>query len=263
LGNQHPRVRETGLRFNDYGISLKWLMTGKSFIPVDGEQLRQLYVVDGLTSREIAERLGIGFKTVLRRLQSFGIEARPPGPDRHEQLRDSAWLRDQYESQRKSTTQIAAEIGASPRVVNGWLWQHGITPRSAGSEPGRTFDAVVRARMSAAKKGAYQGESNPNWRGGLVNPNTRLRVSYASKAWSLAVRNRDGQCVECGAGGKLHAHHIKSWKQHPELRFDVANGVTLCPPCHQKAHGWKFPAWAYHGEPARTPGAPMKGDEIV
>jgi hypothetical protein len=238
-------------------------MSGKSFIPVDGELLRQLYVVEQLTSRQIAERLGVGFKTVLRRLQKFRIEARQPGPDRHLQLQDAGWLREQYEAQRKSSTQIAAEIGASTGVVANWIRHHGIKRRPKGNEKGRKFGPDVRAKMSAAKKGVFAGANNPNWRGGLVDPNHRLRASYASKAWSLAVRNRDGQCVECGATGKLHAHHVKPWKKHPELRFDVANGVTLCPPCHQKAHGWRFPEWAYHGKSRTNAGRPAKGEEIV
>jgi hypothetical protein len=231
-------------------------MAGKSFIPVDGEVLRQLYVVEGLTSRQIAERIGVGFKTILRRLQRFGIETRLPGPERHLQLQDAGWLKEQYEAQRKSSTQIAGEIGASATVVSHWIRKHGIKPRACGNEKGITFSQDVRARMSAAKIGVFLGENNPNWRGGLVNPNQRLRVSSASKAWSLAVRRRDGQCVECGAAGKLHAHHVKSWKQHPELRFEVSNGITLCPPCHQKAHGWRFPEWAYNGKSRTNAGHP-------
>lgn len=222
-------------------------MSGKSYIHVDGEQLKRLYEVEKLTTRQIAERLGIGFKTVLRRLHEFGITPRQPGPERHEQLRDKVWLATQYAT--KSTVQIAQEIGATARVVLSWLETHGIESKPRNQHAGREWSAEVRQNMSAAKKGKRLAEANPNWRGGLVNPNTRLRVSYPSKEWSKKVRERDGhKCVECGAQGKLHAHHVKHWKLHPELRFEVSNGVTLCPVCHQKAHGWRFPAWAYHGE---------------
>ena len=57
-------------------------------------------------------------------------------------------------------------------------------------------------------------------------------------AWRKAVYGRDNYtCQECGAArGDLNAHHVKSWQAHPELRFDVANGVTLCGACHANKH---------------------------
>jgi len=39
-------------------------------------------------------------------------------------------------------------------------------------------------------------------------------------------------CGHCGAKPRLHADHIKPWKDYPELRFDVSNGRTLCEDCH-------------------------------
>jgi 5-methylcytosine-specific restriction endonuclease McrA len=41
----------------------------------------------------------------------------------------------------------------------------------------------------------------------------------------------------CGkTGGKLHAHHIKEFSKHPELRIDVSNGITYCEECHIEFH---------------------------
>jgi hypothetical protein len=34
----------------------------------------------------------------------------------------------------------------------------------------------------------------------------------------------------------LHAHHLKPWKQFPELRFEIENGITVCAPCHWAIH---------------------------
>lgn len=57
------------------------------------------------------------------------------------------------------------------------------------------------------------------------------------RAWSLLVRNRDGnKCVRCGSTAKLEAHHVKSYKDFPELRYDIDNGETLCNICHRKHH---------------------------
>ncbi len=237
-------------------------MTGKAYIHVDGEQLRRLYEVEKLTTRQIAGRIGIGSKTISRRLHEFGITPRKPGPARHEKLRDATWLASEYES--KSCQKIADEIGASCRVVTSWLMAHGIERRPRNQHKGRTWSAEVRQNMADAKKGKLLAEANPNWRGALVNPNIRLRASYPSKEWSRRVRDRDeNKCVECGATGKLHAHHIKPWRLHPELRFDLDNGVSLCPPCHQKTHGWSFPKWAITVNSHERQAPPMKGEDIV
>ena len=35
---------------------------------------------------------------------------------------------------------------------------------------------------------------------------------------------------------KIHAHHIKSAKLYPELRYDINNGQCLCENCHKIIH---------------------------
>jgi len=56
--------------------------------------------------------------------------------------------------------------------------------------------------------------------------------------WKARVNVRDNFiCQNCGKPGN-EAHHIKSWKDHPKLRFEVSNGETLCLDCHKKyRHG--------------------------
>ena len=57
------------------------------------------------------------------------------------------------------------------------------------------------------------------------------RHSKQYKHWHDAVLARDGVCQACGAGPEeatLHAHHIKDGSYHPESRYDVDNGITLC-----------------------------------
>lgn len=55
-------------------------------------------------------------------------------------------------------------------------------------------------------------------------------------AWSLMVKIRDKKCMICDSTEALHAHHIKSYKDHEELRYDVNNGVTYCKDCHIQWH---------------------------
>jgi hypothetical protein len=56
--------------------------------------------------------------------------------------------------------------------------------------------------------------------------------------WKRAVHERDGYiCQKCRKKlprKLLIAHHIKSWKNYPRLRYVVSNGLTLCRTCHNK-----------------------------
>jgi hypothetical protein len=78
------------------------------------------------------------------------------------------------------------------------------------------------------------GADNGNWNG---NPRTKHRESKQA-SWARAVISRDqATCRDCGASGiELHAHHVLPYKTHPELRWNVSNGRTLCYKCHWAAH---------------------------
>ena len=84
----------------------------------------------------------------------------------------------------------------------------------------------------------YGGEKHWNWKGGISEKNHLLRNTPKYKEWHDAVFRRDNwTCQKCGYKGKIiNAHHIKSWSDFPELRYDVNNGITLCDKCHKKEH---------------------------
>lgn len=80
----------------------------------------------------------------------------------------------------------------------------------------------------------FRGEKNPRWDGGVSNSRHKDMGSIEYKQWRDAVFYRDNfTCQVCDVyGGDIHADHIKSWKDYPELRHDITNGRTLCVPCH-------------------------------
>jgi len=58
------------------------------------------------------------------------------------------------------------------------------------------------------------------------------------REWRVAVFERDNYtCQKCNEkGGELNAHHICGFKDYPELRFEIKNGITFCKKCHGKFH---------------------------
>lgn len=62
------------------------------------------------------------------------------------------------------------------------------------------------------------------------------RSGYHYQQWKRKVKERDKCCQICGATENLVAHHIKSYRYYPELRYDLSNGITLCGDCHKEQH---------------------------
>ena len=76
-----------------------------------------------------------------------------------------------------------------------------------------------------------------------VKPGKRTsesRDSAKTKEWKKQILERDGhKCMRCGSDYFVSAHHIKPWRKHPALRFDIENGMALCGACHGKEEGFK------------------------
>jgi hypothetical protein len=100
--------------------------------------------------------------------------------------------------------------------------------------------AYIDGKLSIKNIG--EGKLHWNWKGGITPENQKIRASTEYKYWLKAVLIRDKYtCQCCGRiGGKLNAHHIKSFAKYPELRLDENNGITYCRQCHidwHKKHG--------------------------
>jgi hypothetical protein len=128
---------------------------------------------------------------------------------------------------------------------------------------GKRMSDESRAKMSAARKGkpgthtakhtlesrlkmsktmranARRGPANHSFKDGLTAQRRDVRFSAEYARWRYDVFARDHfACQECSdaRGGNLHAHHIKSFADFPDLRFDRDNGITLCETCHKERH---------------------------
>lgn len=56
--------------------------------------------------------------------------------------------------------------------------------------------------------------------------------------WRDSIFKKDNYtCQKCNKkGGNLNAHHILSYEDNPQNRFDIKNGMTLCEKCHKELH---------------------------
>lgn len=89
------------------------------------------------------------------------------------------------------------------------------------------------------------GPDHWNWKGGI---SLYQRDGELQSRWSRRVMQKKGRvCLLCWEESKpVHVHHLKSWGQFPDLRYDIQNGIPLCFDCHLRyAHAGKFTVTSY------------------
>ena len=110
----------------------------------------------------------------------------------------------------------------------------------------RRMPSMVTARQIYAKKRLWERESY------FKDPKNAVYHTPEYKAWRLAVFRRDGfKCKWCGRSGRrvrLEADHILPQSTHPQLRYKVSNGRTLCRRCHRKTPTFGLKALRYKGK---------------
>lgn len=90
------------------------------------------------------------------------------------------------------------------------------------------------------KRPSMTGEKNPKWvkdRLKIIGRHNRNFHDPVYKQWVMNVKNRDGWKCKIANGdcsGRVEAHHILGWKDNPELRYQINNGITLCHAHHPR-----------------------------
>lgn len=62
------------------------------------------------------------------------------------------------------------------------------------------------------------------------------RSDLITNGWTKNVIERDGKCMVCGETENIEAHHMNSFKNFPNQRADLTNGIALCRDCHKHYH---------------------------
>jgi len=99
---------------------------------------------------------------------------------------------------------------------------------------GRKHTDEAKAKIAASMKiQDRSGSRSPVWiadRSKLAKADEH-RNDTSHHEWSKNVKNRDGWTCKIDnqdCEGRLEAHHILSYKEYPELRYQITNGITLC-----------------------------------
>ena len=101
------------------------------------------------------------------------------------------------------------------------------------------FSDKWKKNMSDSHKGIYARDKHPNWKGGITGELQLLRHTKEYDEWRFKVyRKYYYHCIECKkhCSNNIVAHHTKDFKNYPEIRFDVNNGVVMCRKCHLLLH---------------------------
>lgn len=125
---------------------------------------------------------------------------------------------------------------------NNGRWLGGLREKSC-ERCGKLFRAYSATRKFCSNECGAMGQkryyghehprANPESRARGAQSNSKIQQKWAAQVLLLD----DATCQQCGISGvKMHAHHVLSWKEFPEHRADVWNGITLCAKCHRAVH---------------------------
>jgi len=100
---------------------------------------------------------------------------------------------------------------------------------------GKEFSSEHRKKLSIVSTGRCR-ELAGNWDGGK-SKNHHSTTEPRYKEWRGRVFTRDDwKCVidNQSCKGQIQAHHILPWRDFPELRYEINNGITLCQAHHPR-----------------------------
>jgi len=218
--------------FKEHCIKNKSLSEIKTKYIIEKDTL-QKYCDDDMSLREISQKFNCSEGVISNNIKKYGI-IRDTSSDSYRKRRykeriviESELLWSLYWGNQYTIRQIANICKCYDSTIMNKFKKHNI-PTLSISE-------------SLILHESHRGSKNWSWDGGKAVLNEGMRKSREYKQWRLLVKKRDNwACQICGETKEndieIHAHHIKSFADYPELMFDVDNGICLCGSCHMWIH---------------------------
>jgi len=188
----------------------------------DPAWLREKYVKQEKSSREIADKIGCTKGAVQNWVNKHGIETDQHRKEPVDRLRDGQWLREQYVENGKSGYEIAQELGCSTSALYYWVREHGIETQHNGKVSGEDHWFYSGGKI---RYGSGWNETKKQ--------NVRRRDQYTCQDPRCSVTQSEHINKY---GKKLHVHHLRKARRvdDPEDRNAKENLITLCRDCHKR-----------------------------
>lgn len=211
--------------FCDNQCKGEWQKTQK---PVNKEWLIQKYIIEELSTYDIAKIVKRNPKQVWHWLKGYGIKTRTTS-----------------EEIKKNSYSIKMQNGEVPHPMKGKKHSEQTKSKMSASKSN-----IPNLKIRGNKNGMYgrRGAKSPQWKGGTTPERQKL---YASEEWKELVQIvlcRDKyKCVRCGCHSKYKRkhnkestifclHHVKSFSLHPSERDKLNNIILVCENCHHWIH---------------------------
>lgn len=224
-----------------YGIPRKDAFSNHTKVKISKEELDELYWKQELTLEKIAEIHSCSAERIGNLLKVYDIPIKTMG---------------NYDAWNKGLKGI--HLNPKNEFKKGLIpWNTGITGKNSHSwihgkyeyickwcgKPFSVYDKHREFCSINCSAEYHKGENGSNWQGGKVPINQIERRRKEVNEWRKQIFSRDDYtcqyCHDRNGNGKsiiLNAHHIKAWKDYPDERFNIDNGITLCKSCHFYVH---------------------------
>lgn len=205
-------------------------LTGENHPSYDGSQewrkkavLEELYLDKGLSTYDIADRLGCSYQTVHDWLVYHGIPTRDSPTQRNKKYMPSKEVLEQQYSDGDPILEIAERHGTHFETVRRWLIRYGIERRP----PANTLTGEDSYNWVPDGEKIGRREYDPLWR--------KRRIE--------AIELDGEECARCGMSREAHreemgrditVHHIRKARLFDDLEeaHALSNLITLCLSCH-------------------------------
>jgi len=138
----------------------------------------------------------------------------------------------------RSTDLYKNNMSASQKKRD-WSFRKGYPSPMKDKKWSDNSDRRLKASISFLNRFKDDITKHPRW----IPDRTKLKKSENKMHdvqyiyWAKQVKNRDHwkcRLLNSDCNGRLEAHHILNWIDHPELRYQINNGITLCHAHHPR-----------------------------